>query len=317
MLNMKTMQAIRIHQYGHEDVLSYEQARIPDIGEDDVLIKVMATSVNPIDWKVREGFLRDRIPHNLPLILGWDVSGIIEACGKNVHHFSPGDEVYSHPNLARDGSYAEYICVNASEITYKPQTLSHKEAASLPLAGINAWKALIEVGELQSGQNVLIHEAAGGVGSLAVQIAKSRDTYVFGATSRSMELLEELGVDSIINYETENFYDKVVNIDFVLDTLGGGIQGKSWSVLGFDGMLASLVSPPSPPGSSEARRLRHAYVTDEPDAESLKKLTMLVDKGALRPVIGHEFPLHAIAEAHQLSRSGQSHGKIVISVASP
>jgi NADPH:quinone reductase-like Zn-dependent oxidoreductase len=296
-------------------VLSYEETPIPEIADDEVLIQVVATSVNPVDWKVREGYLQKHLPHELPLTLGWDVSGYIAAVGKHVSQFHKGDEVYTHPTLTRDGSYAEYICVSASHVAPKPRGITHKEAASLPLTGIAAWKALIEIGQLQNGQNLLIHGASGGVGSLAVQIAKAKDMYVFGTTSRNMELLEDLGVDSIINYESENFYDKVANVDCVLDTIGGETQEKSWSVLGYNGILVSLISLPSP-GNSEARRFRHAYVSIEPDAGALQEITTLVEQEMLRPVVGHEYSLQTIQEAHRVSRSGHACGKIVIPVAS-
>ena len=178
------MKAIRIHEYGDRSVLRYEDCSIPMITDDELLIKVIAASVNPVDWKIRNGWLKEFLSYEFPLILGWDVAGIVEAVGKNVSKFSVGDRVYSRPDIARNGTYAEFIAIKAHEVAHKPNTVSFADAASIPLAGITAWEAVINNGKIQPGQSILIHGASGGVGSLAVQLAKWKGAYVYATTSK-------------------------------------------------------------------------------------------------------------------------------------
>ena len=177
------MKAVRIHEYGNSDVLAYEDAPMPSITSDEVLVKVVAASVNPVDWKIREGYLKEKISYPMPLTLGWDVSGVISAVGSEVTRFRAGDAVYSRPDIKCNGTYAEYVAIRESEVALKPLTISYKEATSLPLAGITAWEVLITTAQLSAGQKVLIHAGSGGVGSLAIQIAKSRGAYVIATTS--------------------------------------------------------------------------------------------------------------------------------------
>lgn len=166
------MKAVRIHDYGHGKVMAYEEAPVPDISPNEVLVRIVAASVNPVDWKIREGHLKQMIPYPLPLTLGWDVSGVVDAVGAAVTRFKVGDAVYSRPDIKRNGTYAEYVAIREDEIAHKPKTISHVEAASLPLAGITAWEVLFTAAELKAGQTVLIHAGSGGVGSLAIQLAK-------------------------------------------------------------------------------------------------------------------------------------------------
>ena len=239
------MKAVRIHEYGNSNVLAFEDAPKPSITAEDVLIRVVATSVNPVDWKIREGYLQEMISYEMPLTLGWDVSGVIEAVGADVTRFNVGDAVYSRPDITRNGTYAEFVAVRESEIAHKPQTISHNEAASLPLAGITAWEALITSAEISAGQRVLIHAGSGGVGSLAIQLAKSRGAYVIATTSgKNQALVESLGADQVIDYQKQNFAETLQDIDVVFDTLGGDIQDTSWGVLKPGGILVSIVSPP-------------------------------------------------------------------------
>ena len=167
-----TQKAVRIHQFGGPEVLVYEDAPVPSIQADEVLVKIHAASVNPVDWKVREGYLKEMLPHRLPLILGWDFAGEVVAVGSDVSQWKLGDAVYARPDIARDGSYAEYIAVRANEIAAKPQKANWQEAAAVPLAALTAWQSLIEGATIQAGERVLIHAGAGGVGSFAIQLAK-------------------------------------------------------------------------------------------------------------------------------------------------
>ncbi len=311
------MKAVRIHEYGNRDVLAFEDASMPSITSNEVLVKVIAASVNPVDWKIREGYLKEMISYSMPLTLGWDVSGVVTAVGADVTRFRVGDAVYSRPDIKRNGTYAEYIAIRESEIAHKPLTISHNEAASLPLAGITAWEVLITTAQLSAGQKVLIHAGSGGVGSLAVQLAKSRGAYVIATTSgKNRAFVESLGADEVIDYQTQQFTEILQDVDVVFDTLGGDIQESSWSVLKQGGILVSIVSPPA---EEKARELgvRCAFVFIEPNAYILEQLAKLVEQGKLRPIVGAEFALKDIAKAHALSESGRTVGKIVLYVGQP
>ena len=311
------MKAIRIHEYGGRNVLTLEDCPVPQISDDDLLVKVVAASINPVDWKIRQGYLKEMIPHKLPLVLGWDVAGIVENCGKNVTGFSPGDLVYSRPDIARDGSYAEYIAINASEVAHKPKTISFAEAASVPLAGITAWEVVVKSGKISAGQSILIHAASGGVGSLAVQIAKWKKAHVIATTSeKNRSLVESLGADEVIDYRSVNFTEVVKNVDVVVDTIGGQVQEDSWSVLKPGGSLISIVQPPSEESAKKANAVGE-FVFIQPDAGILQELAGLIDAGIIRPIVGAEFSLKDAAKAHELSESGRARGKIVLHVGMP
>lgn len=308
------MKAVRIHEYGHANVLAFEDAPTPSITSREVLVRVVAASVNPVDWKIREGYLREMIRHTMPLTLGWDVSGVITAIGDDVTRFRTGDAVYSRPDIKRNGTYAEYVAIEESEVALKPLTASHVEAASLPLVGITAWEVLINAAELSKGQKVLVHAGSGGVGSLAIQLAKSRGAYVIATTSDSNRaFVRSLGADEVIDYKTQQFSEILQDIDIVFDTLGGDVQESSWSVLKQGGILVSIVSPPSEEKAKE-RGVRCAFVFIEPSAYILEELAKLVEHGELRAIVGAEFALHDIAKAHALSETGHAVGKIVLNV---
>lgn len=311
------MKAVRIHDYGGPEVMRVEDAPLPAIGAHDARVRIVGASVNPVDWKIRQGHLRPMLAHPLPLILGWDFSGIVEAVGERVTRVKPGDPVFSRPDILRDGSYAEYIAVREDELAIKPATVSHIEAASLPLAGITAYQAIVEVAQVVPGQRVLVHAAAGGVGSLAVQVAKECGATVIGtASAANRALVESLGVDEFIDYRSQKIDEAVEDVDVVFDTLGGAVQEASWKVLNAGGLLVSVVSPPSEE-RAQAQGARSAFLFIKPDAAILARLAQWVDTGRLRPVIGAEFALHDVARAHALSESGHARGKIVIYVGAP
>ncbi|GAA5785777.1 NADP-dependent oxidoreductase [Chitiniphilus shinanonensis] len=308
------MQAVRIYLYGGREVLRLEDAPMPTPTGDDVLVRVVAAGVNPVDWKIREGYLKTMLPHALPLTLGWDLSGVVAALGPQASGFKVGDAVYSRPDIARDGSYAEYIVVRAGELAPKPATIAHATAASLPLAGITAWEAIVGQGRVTAGQRVLVHAGAGGVGSLAIQLAKWRGAHVVAtASAANRELVLSLGADEVIDYRETSFEQAVGELDLVFDTMGGEVQERSWQTLKPGGLLVSIVSPPA-----EARDGRRgAFIFIGPDAAVLRELGALVDRGVLRPVVGAEFALADVAAAHALSESGRARGKIVLHVGLP
>lgn len=311
------MKAVRIHQYGDASQLIYEDAPLPELNRDDVLVRVVAASINPVDWKIRDGHLAEMIHYDFPLILGWDVSGVVESIGVDVTRFKVGDAVFSRPDVKRNGCYAEYVAVVEHELALKPKTISHTEAASLPLAGITAWEALFNTAKLTSGQRILIHAGAGGVGSLAIQLAKNAGAIVYATTSgRNVSLVQSLGANEVIDYERFAFNKELRNMDVVFDTLGGRVQDDSWEVLKPNGILVSIYSKPS---EEQAKKLgvRSAFIFIEPNAAILNEMATLVDEGKLRPIVGAEFSLEHVKKAHELSESGHSLGKIVLHIGYP
>ncbi|TWX66875.1 NADP-dependent oxidoreductase [Colwellia demingiae] len=308
------MRAVRIHQYGGTETLQLDQIDTPVINTDDILIKVKASSINPVDWKIREGYLQDFIPYKLPTTLGWDVAGIVSAVGDSVTDFKVGDEVYSRPEISRDGTYADYIAVEADEVAMKSTKLDFAQAAALPLAGITAWECLVDVGQLQAGQRVLIHAGAGGVGHLAIQIAKAKGAIVIAtASAKNQDLLTKFGADQAVDYNQGNLLEQIEPVDLVVDTIGGAVQSQSWALLKAGGMLVSIVDQPSEEIAKE-HNVKAAFVFIQPSSRILRELNTLVEQDQLIPFIEHRFPLENIAEAHLQSQSGRTRGKIVIEV---
>src|SRR5438128_394269 len=310
----RTMKAIRIHNYGGPEVLKYEDAPRPEPQTGEVLVRVHGVGVNPIDWKVREGDMKDFWPHKFPLILGWDLSGVVEELGRGASRFKISDEVYSLPDPTRNGAYADYIVVREPELALKPNSLHHIRAAAVPLAALTAWQSLFETAQLQPGQRVLIHAGSGGVGHFAVQLAKWKGAYVFAtASTKNQDLLCELGVDEPIDYTQQRFEDVARNIDIVLDTIGGETQERSWSVVKKGGVLVSLVQPPS---QEKAKKLGvpAALLDPRPSGEQLAEIAKIIDSGKLAPIIDRIIPLSEARRAHELSQSGHTHGKIALRV---
>lgn len=311
---METMMAVRIHRYGGPEVLVYEEVPRPEPARDEVLVRVIAASVNPVDWKIREGYLRQMLPHNLPLIMGWDVSGIVEAVGSEVSRFQVGDEVFSRPDLQRDGTYADYVVIREAEMAFKPKSADHLHAAAVPLAGITAWKSLIEAAGVAAGQRVLIHGASGGVGSYAVQLAKWRGARVIAtASAHNHDYLRDLGADEVIDYRSTRFEEAVRDVDVVFDTIGGETQGRSWGVLKKGGILVSIVAPPAPEQAA-AHGVRQAFVFIQPDAAVLAELAHLVDAEKLHANLEAVLPLAEARRAQELSQGGHVRGKIVLKI---
>jgi NADPH:quinone reductase-like Zn-dependent oxidoreductase len=312
---MENMKAVRIHNYGGPEVLKFEDAPRPRASSGEVLIRVHAAAVNPVDWKIRAGYLKDRIAYVLPFIPGWDVSGVVEATGPEVMKFKKGDEVYSRPDITRNGAYAEYIVVKATEVALKPRSIDHVHAAAIPLAALTAWQAIFDAAGLSAGQKILIHAAAGGVGGFAVQLAKWKGAHVIGtASARNQAFLRELGVDEPIDYEKAKFEDVVRDVDVVFDTIGGDTQQRSWKVLKKGGILVSIISQPS---EKEAAKhgVRLGYVFVQPNAAELAEIAKLVDSGKVKPVVETVLPLSEARRAQELSETGHTRGKIVLKVA--
>jgi NADPH:quinone reductase-like Zn-dependent oxidoreductase len=314
---MPNMKAVRVHNYGGPEVLQFEDAPrpVPDSGE--ILIKAYAASVNPIDWKARAGYLKDFMPLPLPFTPGWDVSGVVDAVGSGVSKFKKGDEVYARPNIMHGGygGYAEYVVAKEAQTALKPRSVDYVHAAAIPLAAVTAWQALFDTAGLQKGQKVLIHGAAGGVGSFAVQLAKWKGAHVIGtASAKNQSFLRELGVDEPIDYAKTRFEDVVHDVDVVLDTVGGETQQRSWKVLRKGGFLVSIAGAPS---TEEATKhgVRSAGISVNPDTSVLDEIGKLVDSGKLKPIVETVLPLSEARKAHELNESGHARGKVVLKVA--
>ena len=309
------MNAIRIHNYGGPEVLQYEDAPRPQIKKGEVLVRVHAAGVNPLDWKVRAGSLNGFIQHKLPLIPGWDISGVVEEVGAAAAgRFKKGDEVFAMADPTRDGGYADYVAVRGTTLAIKPKSLHHVRAAATPVSALAACQSLFDLGQLQSGQRILIHGGSGGVGHFAVQFAKWKGAYVIAtASTNNQELLRKLGADETIDYTTQKFEDVAHKIDIVLDTIGGETQERSWLVLKQSGALISLVQPPSEEKANQFG-LRGIMSSVQPNGGQLSAIAKLIDSAKLRPMIDRVLPLSEARRAHELSQSGHACGKIVLRV---
>ena len=308
------MKAIRIHEFGGPDVLRTDNIAVPAPADDEVLVKVYATSINPIDWKIRKGASQAKFPVTLPFTLGWDVSGVVEQKGDNVTGFEVGAEVYSRPSPARNGAYAEYIVIKASEVARKPNTIDHVHAAAVPLAGLTAWQGLFEHGKLQKGERVLIHAASGGVGTFAVQLAKWKGAYVIGTTSeKNIDLVKQLGADEVIDYNNEQFDEKLKDIDLVFDMVGGDTQIRSIKVLKNGGRLVTTVKPEDSQEAKDKNIQIQGYMALSKPAD-LAQIADLIDDGKIKPVIAKILTLDDAKQAQELSEDGHVAGKIVLKV---
>lgn len=307
------MKAIRVAAYGGPHSLVLQELDDPRPGDDEVLIDVAATSVNPIDWKIVSGAMQAFIPLPLPLTPGVDAAGTVVAVGRNVTTLAPGDEVLGFIGIV--GGYATRAVVEAGRLARKPKHLGFLEAASIPAAGLTAWQALHEHGKLQAGQKVLIHAAAGGVGSAAVQLANLAGAQVIGtASAANRGYLRELGAAEVIDYTAEDFATKVAGIDLVLDLVGSDTQQRSWPVLKRGGVLVSTVSPPDARRAQEAGAAGKHFATRS-DGAQLHTLASLYASGKLRAEIDATYPLADAGEAMAKSMARHVRGKVVIQTA--
>jgi NADPH:quinone reductase-like Zn-dependent oxidoreductase len=307
------MRAIRQQLLGGPDVLELVEVATPEPSPTEVLVRVHAAGVNPVDWKTRAhgGFLGDP-----PFTVGWDVAGVVEAVGVGVTRFAPGDRVFGMPRFPREAAaYAEYAMSPSRQLARTPDELSDAEAGALPLAGLTAWQALVETASLEPEQRVLILGAAGGVGHLAVQIAKARGAYVIGTASAAKHaFVAELGADETVDYTSENVGARDRDLDVVLDVAGDD-GGKAISAVRDGGVVVTLS------GTSVGRltelaggRVRVAGILVEPDRAGLEAIAELVTTGALRPHVSGTYPLEDAGRAHELGEAGRTQGKLVLTV---
>jgi alcohol dehydrogenase len=332
------MRAVYIRKYGANEVVEIGDVPKPELRPADLLVGVRAASVNPVDFKTRDGMLKLIRSYHFPLILGSDLSGVVIETGAAVTRFKPGDEIFARLDKDRIGSFAEFAAVGQDCAALKPPDLSYLEAASVPLAGLTAWQALLDVAQLRAGQKVLIHAGSGGVGTFAIQIAKH-----FGATiattvsERNIELVKRLGAEIVIDYRRERFEDALRDYDIVFDTVAGETQLRSFGTLRRGGVLVTIAGIPSAKYIREsglnpllawamawmnrkATRLakKHAvrfeYLFMRPDGLQLAEIAKLLEGGVIKPVIDKVYPLDQVKDALAYSESGHATGKVVIQV---
>ena len=332
----KMMRAAVINDYGSNDEVHLADVPIPLCGDDDVLVKVEAASVNPLDTRIRDGKLKLPLPYKLPLILGNDFSGIVVAVGSSVNQFNVGDAVYGRSDTMRIGAFAEYTVIKSTNLALRPANLTITEAASLPLVALTAWQVLVEKSNISKGSKVLIHGGAGGVGSISIQLAKHLGAYVATtASSYDFDRLKSYGADELIDYRTEDFSTTIHNYDLVLDTRGGETLKKSLGVLKKGGKVISINGTPDANMANElhlglplklifaalslrtnmlAKKLgvTYSFLFMKPSGSQLEELTDLLDKNVLKPVVDKVYSFEQVKEALAYSESGKAKGKIVI-----
>jgi NADPH:quinone reductase-like Zn-dependent oxidoreductase len=312
------MRAVIQREFGEPEVLAVEEVARPEPIPTEIQVRVHAAGVNPVDFKSRQGRGVSGLMGELPICLGWDVSGVVTEVPAGVTRFRVGDEVFGMPWFPRQaGAYAEYVTAPARHFAAKPAVLSHEEAGAMPLAALTAWQVIVDTIQLQEGDDVLIHGAAGGVGHLAVQIAKARGATVIGtARCEQAERLTELGIDRVIDYRDERFEDSVADFDAVIDCQGTSGE-RSLPVLRPGGMLVSIPSGVSPEllDLAERSNRRATGFLVEPDPVGLAGLCHLIEAGKLQVHVDRVFDLERAADAHRLAESSHGGGKVVLRVA--
>lgn len=315
------MKAMVIDSFGGVEQLHLDDLPTPKPGDNEVLIEVYYTAVNPVDWKIREGLLKTLIPHDFPLILGWDASGVIADTGKNIFQFSKGDEVFAYCRkpLVKWGTYAEYVAFEANHIALKPKNISFAQAAAIPLVGLTAWQALFDFAKLRSGETILIHAGAGGVGSLAIEFAKQAGAKIYTTASQENHgYVKKLGADVAIDYRRDHFVDKIKSlepqgIDIVLDCVGKKALEESFLVLKPGGRIVSIVEQ-----IDQALATKHnvmgGFVFVKPDGKQLAQIAALIEAGKVFPPNIEEMALTSAASAQEKIRQGHTRGKIVLKV---
>jgi len=305
-----SMKAIVVHSSGGPDVLKYEDAPRPHPKDDEVLIRVMAAAVNPVDVFIREGR-----SNQFPLIPGMDVAGVVEQAGNTVTKFKPGAAVYAYLSFEEQGGYAEFAVAKQDHVALKPRSIDFEHAAAVPLAATTAWQALVETAGLSAGQTVLIHGGSGGVGTFAVQIAKARGAKVIAtASTANQDLLKQLGVDQPIDYTTTKFEDVVKDVDVVLNAVRGDTLARSYGVVKKGGIIVSITGQPDP-AELEKHGIRGSGLGAHPDAKVLEELAKLIDAGKITPIVSVVMPLVDVAKAHEQIASRHTRGKIVLKIA--
>ncbi len=332
------IKAFVVDRYGREDRMRSCDVPLPEVQDDDVLVQIHAAGVNPLDSKIRNGEFKLILPYQLPLILGNEFAGVVVRVGARVQRFKPGDEVYARPAKDRIGTFAEFIAVNEDDVAIKPAGLTMEEAASIPLVGLTAWQALVDIAQLKRGQKVLIHAGAGGVGTFAIQLAKHIGAEVATTTSTTnVDLAKSLGADIVIDYKKEHFEKVLRDVDVVLNSLDGETLTKSLQVLKPGGKLISISGPPDPSFARDLRlgrmlelvmsllsfRIRrlarrhqvdYSFLFMRASGDQLRQIASLIEAGAIRPVVDRVLPFESTRAAMAYVETGRAKGKVVVKV---
>jgi NADPH:quinone reductase-like Zn-dependent oxidoreductase len=307
------MKAVVAHEYGAPEVLKFEEVPRPQPKEDEALVRVIASSVNPADPLTLSGKYAREFGTHLPLIPGYDIAGVVEKTGANVTKLKVGDAVYGYPTFG--GGWADYVTVKEWEVAAKPKSLNFVESAAVPMGGLTAWQALVDVAKLQPGQTVLVHGGSGGVGSFAIQIAKARGARVIAtASTANQDLLKQLGADVAVDYTKTKFEDVAKDVDAVLDPVGRETLARSYGVVKKGGIVMSLVARPDP-AEIKKHGIRGAGISVHPDAEDLGEIAQLIDAGKIKPIVTQVLPLNQAIAAQQQAATHHTRGKVVLRIA--
>ena len=310
-----TMKAVVIHEYGGAEVLKYEDVPQPEPKQDQLRIRVIAAGVNPVDGMIRSGMLDKEGRRTFPIILGGDISGVVEKVGSEITRFKPGDPVFAYVSLDNSGGYAQYALVTEREAAPKPRSLIYVEAAAVPIVALTAWQALIDTAKLKAGQTVLIHGGSGGVGSFAIQIAKAHGAKVIAtASTANQELLKQLGADVAIDYTKQNFENVAKDVDVVLDSIGKDTLARSYGVMKKGGIIVSLVARPDPAELAK-HGIRGEALSVDPNSDELSEIGKLIDEKKINVIVSQTFPLSEARKAQEQVATGHTRGKIVLKVA--
>jgi NADPH:quinone reductase-like Zn-dependent oxidoreductase len=308
------MKAVVAHEYGKPEVLKVEQVPRPEPKENQALVRVIASSVNPADPLTLSGKYAREFDTHLPLIPGYDIAGVVEKVGAKVTKLKTGDAVYGYPTYG--GGWAEYVCVAEGEVAKKPSSLNFVDAAAVPMGALTAWQALVDAAQLHEGQTILIHGGSGGVGSFAIQIAKARGARVIAtASTANQDLLKQLGADVAIDYTKQKFEEIAKDVDAVLDPVGKETLARSYGVVKKGGIVMSLVARPEPV-ELEKRGLRGVTIFAHADAEDLTEIARLIDAGKIKPIVTKILPLSDAVAAQEQAATHHTRGKVVLRIAS-
>ena len=306
-----------IEAFGGLETLRFQEMPRPRPQEHEVSIEVHYASVNPVDWKICEGYLKSRLPHQFPLILGWDAAGVVAEVGANVRNFKVGDPVFAYCRkpIIQEGTFAEYVCFDAAHVALKPLNITFKEAASVPLAGLTAWQALFDFCHLKKNQSVLIHAGAGGVGSFAIQFAKLKNAVVYTTCSNAnYEYVKSLGADYIIDYTAQDFADAIKeNLDIVFDTVGGETLKKSVSLVKQGGNLVTITEMIDS-AIGEKNQIHAGFIFVRPNGSELMEIAQLIKENKIKIPALIEMPMQSANKALQVSKAGHTRGKIVLKI---
>jgi NADPH:quinone reductase-like Zn-dependent oxidoreductase len=307
------MRAVVAHEYGAPDVLKLEQVQTPEPKDDEALVRVIASSVNPADPLTLSGKYAKEFGTHLPLIAGYDIAGVVEKTGANITRLKVGDAVYGYPTFG--GAWADYVAVKEWEVAAKPKSLNFVEAAAVPMGALTAWQALVDVAKLQPGQTILIHGGSGGVGSFAVQIAKARGARVIAtASTKNQDVLKQLGADVAVDYTKTKFEDVAKDVDAVLDPVGKETLARSYGVVKKGGIVMSLVARPDA-AELQKHGIRGTGIASHADADDLTAVAQLIDTGKIKPIVTEVLALTDAVKAQQQAATHHTRGKVVVRIA--